>query len=663
MHRGSDDFEDEEEMKQLRNQRQGKKRRDEDLNSPQVVEQEPAGRNEDADLMAMYALPTSFGGSRKALPSRKEDKSLLSKTKRESPAASSNPIPNKKLAVGPQRPQAPKQSDEHEDTVGPPKPQSLSEDEEMIGPPKPSSIQDTTEDDEMIGPPRPKFLNQPSESNGEAGEDEQMEVFEDEETNRYNIPYSHEIILKNAHNRAISSVALDPSGSRLLTGSHDFTVCFWDFAGMDSSLRSFRNVTPSDGNQIKSLQYSATGDKFLVATANSQPKFYDRDGKQLGECVKGDMYLTDMANTRGHVGSVGNAVWNPSNKESFMSCSVDSTIRIWDVSWVDKKQTTVIKAKDEAGRKTGVTYCSYNHDGTKIFGGCQDGSIQMWPAKGPFNRPNHIIRPGHFGGDITCLAFSDDGYTVASRSMDDTMKVWDLRNLKSVVVSFNDLPNYGDTDCMFSPDGRLLVTGTSIKKGEGTGLLVFYDTTMWQRVKQIGVSNGAGVISMLWHPKINQIVVGTSNGQTHVYFDPKSSMNGALLCASRAVREKDPNDYEPPRPILTPHALPLFYETPNSQRKFAKERYNPKAHAKLEAPNPNGKGKDGKLGSSVTQHLMKHYIKKDTSREEDPREALLKYAHVDSKPYFFKAYTETQPVPKFDTSSQPEPGIAKPEQK
>jgi len=194
-------------------------------------------------------------------------------------------------------------------------------------------------------------------------------------------------------------------------------------------------------------------------------------------------------------------------------------------------------------------------------------------------------------------------------------------------------------------------------------LLVFYDTTIWQRVKQIGVSNGAGVISMLWHPKINQIVAGTSNGQTHVYFDPKSSMNGALLCAGRAVRQKDPNDYEPPRPILTPHSLPLFYETPNSSRKAAKERYNPKAHAKLDTPNPHGKGKDGKLGSSVTQHLMKHYIKKDTTREEDPREALLKYAHVDSQPYFFKAYKETQPETKFDNTEQPEPRIAKPEQK
>lgn len=51
-------------------------------------------------------------------------------------------------------------------------------------------------------------------------------------------------------------------------------------------------------HQIKSLQYSITGDVILVVSGNSQAKVLDRDGFNVMECVKGDQYIVDMANTK-----------------------------------------------------------------------------------------------------------------------------------------------------------------------------------------------------------------------------------------------------------------------------------------------------------------------------------------------------------------------------
>lgn len=45
------------------------------------------------------------------------------------------------------------------------------------------------------------------------------------------------------------------------------------------------------------------------------------------------------------------------------------------------------------------------------------------------------------------------------------------------------------TDCCFSPDDKLLVTGTSVKKDEGNGKLVFFDRISFQRVYEIDVTN------------------------------------------------------------------------------------------------------------------------------------------------------------------------------
>jgi hypothetical protein len=39
----------------------------------------------------------------------------------------------------------------------------------------------------------------------------------------------------------------------------------------------------------------------LVVTGYPQPKIYDRDGRELGEFNKGDMYIRDLKNTKGHV--------------------------------------------------------------------------------------------------------------------------------------------------------------------------------------------------------------------------------------------------------------------------------------------------------------------------------------------------------------------------
>jgi WD40 repeat protein len=152
----------------------------------------------------------------------------------------------------------------------------------------------------VIGPPKPKTRV--------VEEIEEVEVEEeDTETSEYDklLPVSHEIKLKghtkvlspscdacsrmvwpNPHRcgvrpQAITALALDTGGARLLTGSNDYMVRFWDFAGMDSAHRSFRDVEPHSGHQVRSLSYSINGDQFLVTTGNAKAKIYSRDGHEM----------------------------------------------------------------------------------------------------------------------------------------------------------------------------------------------------------------------------------------------------------------------------------------------------------------------------------------------------------------------------------------------
>lgn len=52
------------------------------------------------------------------------------------------------------------------------------------------------------------------------------------------------------------------------------------------------------------------------------------------------------------------------------------------------------------------------------------------------------------------------------------------------------------TDCCFSPDDKLLVTGTSVKKEEGNGKLVFFERASFQKVYEIEVTNAVSYASI-----------------------------------------------------------------------------------------------------------------------------------------------------------------------
>lgn len=198
-------------------------------------------------------------------------------------------------------------------------------DSELIGPPVPpqhAAQQGDDDDDEHVGPPLPPGYTG-STAHSDDDDDEEGEAQDDDDDNPVKkIPDTHEITLQHG-TKTVSALGLDPSGARLVSGGYDYDVRFWDFAGMDQALQAFRSLQPCECHQIKALQYSITGDVMLVVSGNAQAKVLDRDGFSVMECVKGDQYIVDMANTKGHTAMLNCGCWHPKIKEEFMTCSND----------------------------------------------------------------------------------------------------------------------------------------------------------------------------------------------------------------------------------------------------------------------------------------------------------------------------------------------------
>ncbi|XP_015195866.1 WD repeat-containing protein 70 isoform X1 [Lepisosteus oculatus] len=537
--------------------------------------------------------------------------------------------------------------------------------EEQIGPPLPPAMATrggADNEEEFVGPPLP-----PGYTENDDDEDDEAQDDDDDDNPVKRIPDTHEITLQHG-TKTVSALGLDPSGARLVTGGYDYDVRFWDFAGMDASLQAFRSLQPCECHQIRSLQYSITGDVLLVVAGNAQAKVLDRDGFQVLECMKGDQYIVDMANTKGHTAMLNGGCWHPKVKEEFLTCSNDGTVRTWDIN-NEKKHKSVFKPRSMQGKKVTPTCCTYSRDGKMIAAGCQDGTIQIWDRNLSVHTKFHCRQAHTPGSDTSCLSFSYDGTVLASRGGDDTLKTWDIRNFKKPLNVATGLSTFFPmTDCCFSPDDKLLMTGTSVKKGEGNGKLVFFDRYTFQKSYEIEVANSS-VVRCLWHPKLNQIMVGTGNGLAKVYYDPVKSQRGAKLCVVKSrgkekMAETLTQDY-----IITPHALPMFREARqrSTRKQLEKDRLDPVKSHKPEPPvsGPGRGGRVGTHGGTLSSFIVKN-IALDKTDDSNAREAILRHAQEASEnPYWVApAYARTQPEMIFaEVESEDEEANKEPEWK
>ncbi|XP_046992988.1 gastrulation defective protein 1 homolog [Schistocerca americana] len=549
------------------------------------------------------------------------------------------------------------------------KPLSLSNDPSVPSP-NDSSDSESNEDD-LIGPPVPKDLSSTQDDKTEklgvdssaernnAVDSSDEDDSDDEQDLTKTIPMSHEVEMLHG-SKAVTSVAADPAGARLATGSIDYEIRFWDFAGMDASLQSFRTLQPCENHPILSLQYSITGDVILVVSSSSQAKVLDRDGFEVIECVKGDQYISDMARTKGHTASLNGGCWHPKVREEFLTCSQDSTLRLWDIEKPNLHKS-LIKCRAQNGLKTAPTACAYNRDGNLIAAGCIDGSLQMWDHRKMFVNTTLMLRGAHQNGsEISCICFSYLGNSLATRSCDDTMKLWDIRAFKKPLTVFEDLfSRYPTTDCMFSPDDRMLITGENMKKDSTSGRLLFYDTSLFTKVNEISVTD-SHVIRTLWHPKLNQIFVGCGNGTVKVYYDEKRSLRGAKLCVVKTHRKVKQVGVVAAQQILTPHALPMFrQEKPKSIRKqMEKDRHDPVKSRRPDLPISSGQGgRVAQSGGTLSSYVIRNLgLSKRVEDDQDPREAILRFAkEAAENPYWVSpAYSKTQPKPIFQTDEDDE---------
>ncbi|KFG65028.1 WD domain, G-beta repeat-containing protein [Toxoplasma gondii RUB] len=333
------------------------------------------------------------------------------------------------------------------------------------------------------------------------------ESAEDEWWRSLGLPVSLEVSVPAHQPSLASALALNPKANRMATGGSDGVVRFWDFQGMTSRMRSYRQVTPVEKHTVEAMAFSSRNDLLLVASGDSQCRVYNsQDPSQpIVTTTKGDMYIRDVSHTKGHTHKVLDCHFHPLDKNLFVSCGLDASVRLWDLNapLYGMLQTlphvACLKAVDRRGLNSSATHCTscmFTPTAAKIVVvGCADGSLQMWGnvgSKKNFGRPDAIVRDiqmsasgasaaagsrsnmarggvtglqtwrggeGGFENAILSLRSFRDDYRFVSRGGDGLLALWDLRKFKTPVKLVEGLPTASHrAGVCLSPDEKYVCT-------------------------------------------------------------------------------------------------------------------------------------------------------------------------------------------------------------
>jgi WD40 repeat protein len=257
------------------------------------------------------------------------------------------------------------------------------------------------------------------------------------------------------HSNIVTSVAFSPDGMEFVSASSDTTLIVWDAKDGQEKF-----TVKGHQDSVTSVVFSPDGTELLSGSSDKTVRIWDAKSGAEKLCMAG------------HLWDVLAVAFSPNGKE-VVSGSYDATARIWDA-----KTGLEIGVLEHDGKA--VCAVAFSPDGNEIVSGSQDETVRVWKlvnvdppnATAPSISRNAVSAEtsrvqtrtgvarlkleGHTW-HVTSVAWSPDGTSLVSGSLDKTLCVWDAINGREKLRLTGHEASVSSV--AFSPNGSEIISG------------------------------------------------------------------------------------------------------------------------------------------------------------------------------------------------------------
>jgi len=213
----------------------------------------------------------------------------------------------------------------------------------------------------------------------------------------------------HGHSATVKAVSWSPNGTRIASGSEDWTVQVWD-ATSGGNVVALRNT----GNTMLAVAWSLDGKRIAAGERDAFGNVYMLDA----------ISASTLFTYHDHSADVRSLAWSPNSKRiasaysvshHFDSQGVPVGVLVWNAA--DGSNTYTYK-----GHSGDVNAVAWSPDGTRIASGGDDNTVQVWDAV----TGNHLHTYTGHAASVNAVTWSPDSKRIASGGDDNTVQVWQV---------------------------------------------------------------------------------------------------------------------------------------------------------------------------------------------------------------------------------------------
>lgn len=249
------------------------------------------------------------------------------------------------------------------------------------------------------------------------------------------------LLVQNSHTLAVTSLAYNPSGTVVASGSKDFTIKIWD-------IRSgvlLQNLV-GHSREVTCLTFSATGRYVVSGSLDGTVRLWDVETGQVAHTMvghKSEILAVAISPNDRYVASAGGWFGEDS----------DNSVKLWDV----QTGTLLSTLEGHTGR---VNSIAFSPNGQSLISGSHDATIKIWSVSSRSLRASYdnLVRenPGTrpWAAPVIYVASSPDNVTFAAFTY-GSMQFRNLSNgetIRAISVPYV-------TAVVISPDWKTILVG------------------------------------------------------------------------------------------------------------------------------------------------------------------------------------------------------------